>query len=1312
MKKYLSLPVFWVWLYMSCVGQLPIANSSGGVGGYPAFHHYNASNSPMLRNQTWQMIQDTSQVLYLANGEGIYTYNGENWNFIKLDKGAYARSLARFRDTIFVGGQRDFGFLAVNRQGGQYYQSFTGNLSDSVRQNIGIVKNVACDDQGCYFQTDEMLYHRLGKEIKLIQPSAPIKFMSEFQGEVIVSLEKRGLFYVKNGKLVPAGTVLKESTVTAISAYGEDYFIATKEYGIHVVNKALTHQQKIRALQGIVDMIYDPNDMLLYVATRGTGLRVLSPDGELMAAYTDQNVLATNHLNHLFQDISGNIWCTSNDGFTRLNIREPYRTLRLDDNYSPRSFLTHHGKFYFTDSDGGLFSVRQDAERTKIEEISKEIQFGNLKVVNNEVWIGAADGVYIFREKLKKILEVKYALNFYESEDESYVLVLHKGLSLLHKHDDHYEVIQQIDHGEYFEYVAQSGGRLWLTTHSGRVSSMSLPEGKLNSSVTFDKLQFYGKEAGLPDEQLVQYTFLGQVVWRVKSNEHLYTYDEDKRIFLKHTDLGEIHLPLDGYTPLSSEQDGYAMVTLFNGGYFDVMVYRDQAPGVYDGIDQSNLWKYLYGADDYFQYATIQADHMVSLGPEGFMFYDFTHEKEANHRLPDLLVNAIQVGEDSVCYAGFGALPQLTFPYDFNTLAIDYNLPVYDRESPVFYQTKLEGMEDAWSKWSEESAVQFKHMREGNYKLHVRAKHKGEESEVLIVPIVIQPPFYRSIWAYLIYALLLIGLIYGFTQWRLQNLKKKRKELEAIIEQRTAKIEQQNKELMFQTEQLEDQAAELKQLDQFKANFFSNISHELRTPLTLINVILEKYARSDKKSLSKEQFAKDWKIATGNSARLGLLIDQLLDLSKLQTGGLEVKAVEGDVSKCLISIAQSYEAMAAQKGIEFSHTIVPDFVCEFDQEKLEKIVLNIVSNAIKAVDDVGGQVSMIAHEINHGLEIVIVDNGPGISEKDQAKIFERFYRMEDTPYDGSGIGLELTKGLVDLQGGTITVASKEGEGASFTVFMPYSKIVKPSNEEVNDPNEQDEEALTHHSLLSLVLPMVLIVEDHPELREVLTTGLGSAYRTKALENGYGIEEVVKAEKPDLIILDRMLPGQQGTEICQRLKAAKDSQEIPIIMLTAKTEVTDIVTGIAAGADDYVKKPFSMEELKARVANLIRQRSALKNKWSSDMGVKVHSYLSKDRAFIHEAIRVVNDHLDDDQFGVVELQEALNLSRMQLHRKLKELLNVSAGDFIRNIRLEHARQLLEGDSMSIAEVAYRVGFNDPSYFSKVFKKHYDKAPREV
>ncbi len=510
----------------------------------------------------------------------------------------------------------------------------------------------------------------------------------------------------------------------------------------------------------------------------------------------------------------------------------------------------------------------------------------------------------------------------------------------------------------------------------------------------------------------------------------------------------------------------------------------------------------------------------------------------------------------------------------------------------------------------------------------------------------------------------------------------------------------------------------LKEIDKLKSRFFANISHEFRTPLTLISVPIQKKIASNK---LKEKDKQELQIIQNNIKRLLELVNQLMDLSKIEAGSLTLEFKKGNPLALISAIAESFFYLADQKDINLSLNIKnTNKEVWFDKDALEKITINLLSNALKYTP-INGNVECKSYIEKNTLKLQIKNSGEGLTKKQINKIFDRFYQVNEY-HEGTGIGLALVKELVDLYKGKIEVKSEKEGFTSFLVTLPlptnissskkqsYSNLKSEKASNVQPYNKYQEKKPVYQDV---EMPILLIVEDNTEVRNLLVDTFKDTYNVVAASDGEEGHELALKLIPDLIISDIMMPKKDGITLTKELKNDDRTCHIPIVLLTAKAGDENELEGLETGADDYVVKPFNIELLSTKVTNLIETRKQLQLRYSQEVILKPKdiAITNLDELFLEKVQKIIDNKLTDSSFTIKEFSAEVGMSRMQLHRKLKALTGLSASEFIRSQRLKLAVKLLQENHSNISEIAYAVGFNDPAYFSKSFKTVYGCSPSD-
>ena len=646
------------------------------------------------------------------------------------------------------------------------------------------------------------------------------------------------------------------------------------------------------------------------------------------------------------------------------------------------------------------------------------------------------------------------------------------------------------------------------------------------------------------------------------------------------------------------------------------------------------------------------------------------------------------------------SLRSLKLKYDENFLTFEFAALDYKEPSKVQYEFKLDDYEENWNRSGNLNKAIYRDLKPGDYLFRLKASNSDGlwVNQELKLYLTIAPPPWKTYWAYLIYLLMATGLFLLVRRIVLERIRLKH-------------------EVVFE-----------KQLADDKLKFYTSISHEFKTPLALILGPVDDLL--DGKDLSPAIKA-PLKMVRRNTHRLLELIDQLMDFRKIQKGFFQLERKQGDVVQFLNEIHLAFVPLAERKHIGFN------FVCDqslviasLDFKSLEKIVFNLLSNAFKHTSNGQGIELKLAVDLQHRqLLISVSDEGDGIREQDLAHLFERFSlgnRSRWKDESSTGIGLSLTKELVELQGGTIAVKSAVGKGSCFTVNLPlqtdkitgetpFGTIVDSGHIEqfiqVVDEDETIELPSANKGQVSK--ETILVVEDNPDLQNYLTNKLAEKWRVLQALNGIKGLELAQKEDPDLIICDVMMPEMDGLELTRKLKGAFNTSHIPVILLTAKSLEEHKIDGIETGADDYITKPFNMTYLQKRIENILKQRKQLKERFSRDLHAEPKELIQStaDQEFLSKVIRLVEENMGDPDFTIDSLLEHFSFGRTVFYKKMKGISGYSPKDFVRIVRMKRARLMLRENEYSVTQVAFELGFNDSGYFSKLFKKHFGENPSE-
>ena len=652
-------------------------------------------------------------------------------------------------------------------------------------------------------------------------------------------------------------------------------------------------------------------------------------------------------------------------------------------------------------------------------------------------------------------------------------------------------------------------------------------------------------------------------------------------------------------------------------------------------------------------------------------------------------------GQTSVVFTSHPYSDEMTLSYEERSPKINFSTLDYSDVNNVKYTYWLEGYDSSWSVPSPTPWVNYQNLPFGSYRLHVKASYSdgiwGKES---VLDISVEPPFYLSVWAWVFYALFLtVVIVMVVKSIREKNILKGK-----------IKFEQE--------------------FTRYKLVYFTNIAHEFRTPLTLIQGSLEKEKRIMKTNHWQLELEKTVRTMDKSVQRMLRLIDQLLEFRKMQAGKLKLSLQETDVVMFVQGICKMFDDAAESKQIDFKfESQLPAYLMYLDQQKMDKVVFNLLSNAFKYTHAKGTiSVSLSFTDV---MTIRVADTGVGIPQEKRELLFSRFMQSSYTG-ESFGIGLHLTHELVRTHHGEITYQENEGGGSVFVVTIPLQKdcyeasdfLVKDSpilkadlTKERDGQEEKTTDAVPSAPSAPLNRRTILLIEDDNDVREFLLSELESCFDLKVASDGKAGIAMAKELDVDLIVSDVMMPGMNGFELTKRLKNSFETSHIPIILLTALSTDENVLEGTESGADAYITKPFSPQLLMARILQLLNQREILRQKFGK-VPQEIRSAMlrnEQDSLFVKRLDSIVYSRLGEQDLSVDKVAGLLHLGRTIFYKKVRGTTGYTPNEYIRVIRLRKAAELLKEGEKNVSEVAYAVGFDNPYYFSKCFKEQFGMPP---
>lgn len=1137
--------------------------------------------------------------------------------------------------------------------------------------------------------------------------------------------------------------------------YGLFYFNPDNSSGLRKLDLPGNHFLH----SGTVLSILESSDSLLWIGTENNGIALLDLNefnrkSTLLFQVTDDNLetgLINNSVYSLYEDRHENIWIGTYGGLNLYNaIYTNFQHFKTSDKYiglnnNCVNVFLEDGNELWVGTEGGVnvfnkitgrFSYLEHSLYNR-ESLGSNAVYSITKDRDGYFWIGTWSG----------------GLNRYNPKTQKMT---------------HYAALENdrnsISNNNIFSLATDEHGNVWIGTMGGGLNKYNISTGAfthyrtsntnpaniLNDWVrqvffdskgrlwvsTYNSLELMDRERGTfyhftPDEDnltsisdngtLVIFEDSKKNMWfGTETGLHLF-HEQDSSFIIYRTSQG---LPSNVINAILEDNQGNLWMSTNNG--ITKFVNGIKIPAKPEFVT-FNVRDGLQGNKFNQRSALKDSNGLLYFGGKnGYNRFD-PEKIERNSNIPPVIITEFLVfnktevlpgNDDAFIEKHISLADKIWLKYKFRAFTINYVSLNYLIPEKNQYKYMLEGFEENWNEAGEKRSATYTNLDPGQYTFRVIASNGDNvwNTEGTKLQIIILPPWYRTFWAYAGYFIIILAMILGF---RRLILIRSRLEHELVLQ----RVEKEK----------------IDHVSKMKTRFFTNISHEFRTPLTLIIGPLENLLSDiNLKPTINRQLNNIQK----NAKRLLRLINQLLDISEIEADHLKLKVNEGDIVAYIKEIASLFRWLAGQKNITYSiNSNKNQFIGYFDSDKIEKICYNLIANAFKFTP-LQGKINIEIDIVDQSdskyagyLNLRISDSGIGISDNEKVKIFEPFYRTEkgeNMSQDGSGVGLALVNGLISVYRGDIEVKSSVDIGTEFTVYLPLQKsCFKPeeigSSEKSEIPLTLDiydlEQGFSEAGYVHVkkenvkdtneLKPLILLVEDHEELRSHLAEQFSLTYQVVEAGNGKEALELAVDLIPDLVITDIRMPVMDGIELCSRLKTNVKTSHIPIILLTAKVSDEDRLKGLDTGADAYITKPFEPKILVVTVKNLIEKHQQLKEKYSRSMLIEPTeiSITSLDEKFLRKAIAIVEKNIADPEYSVDTFSKDIGMSRSHLHRKFVGLTGHSPSGFIRTLRMKRAAQLLTKGQLTVSEILYAVGIKSRSYFTKSFKEQFGESPTD-
>lgn len=1042
----------------------------------------------------------------------------------------------------------------------------------------------------------------------------------------------------------------------------------------------------------ITSILCDDNG-IIWIGTYKKGVNFYHPDLFKFSTYklnhSRENWLSNEDINCFEEDSRGNLWLGSNGGgliyFDRQ--KNTFRTYKHDQN-NPNSIssdvivdlcIDHNGGLWIGTYIGGLnyFDGKRFIHYINDPDDLRSLPNNNIWSIYEDsdynLWVGTlGDGISLFDRTTKTFSRFapysssnnsNFIMSISENKNNDIWFATANGIMKYQKQTGRF--IQYVknensdntlSNNSTLDIYCDSRGWVWTATREGL---------NLYNPLT-EKFTVLGEEDGILDNNILT------ILEAEDGNMWLATPRGLSNLIIEKDSLGKLTFSAKNY----DEKDG------LHGTEFNEHAAFKTKKG-----------ELIFGGSDGFSIFTPSDLTSSVLKPK--VKFDILKLDNLEVEIGDTINERVLLNKSLNDVNG------LTFNYDEKTFSISFSSLNYLNPEKTLFNYKLEDFNENWSTTDAQSReITYTNLHPGTYVLRVYSSdiENSLRSEEISLSITILPPFWKTKWAYSLYLVVTLLIIF----YTIQTI-----------------LRRERNRFLIKQERLE--TAKTHEMDMLKLKFFTNISHEFRTPLTLILSPLERLIKNTSDASSREQL----KLIQRNGKRLLNLVNQLLDFRRLEVQGLSLDVREDELVAFCKEATESFSDLSESRNIKLSFSSnVNELRAAFDYDKIEKIIFNLLSNAFKFTPENGSiSVSLLYEDTetsDNYIHLVVKDTGIGIPEDKQEVIFERF--VQNIPKGvvvnkGSGIGLSLTREFVQMHNGEIKLESVPGVGSKFTVVLPVKgqaeqqgyidEVIRHKVFKVEKASIDQEEPDNEKSF------KLLLVEDNPDIRFYLKDNLKANYQIEEAENGKLAWEAILDNMPDLIVSDIMMPEMDGIELCKKVKTDKRSSHIPVILLTARTTDQQKYEGLQTGADAYITKPFNFEMLELRIQKLIEQRQKLRNLYNKNFEIKPSEIqvTSLDEKFLQKVKDLTEKNMQEPDFSVEKLSLEIGISRAHLYNKLLALTGKTPIEYIRIMRIRRAAQLLEKSQLTIMEVAYKVGFNDPRYFTKHFKSEYKMTPSQ-
>lgn len=1267
-------------------------------------------------NQIWWIEQYHDGKMLFATGNGLSSWDGEHWQRSGTPNNTRIRALAFWKDNnIYAGSIGELGYFTPT-ESGEF--SFTVIPTNHLIEDFGQTYGVNSNHQIVVYNTDQSVFIWDGESIQKINDINARGSRVFKIGEALLVTDQQSFYSINLEKNKAIATALDwkfppNMRIKSLFRNQSDQIImVTNMQGVfQLIDNAFVN---VIAPQQIptsnINSGIQAKDGFYYLNSTIDGLMVYSSTFELLRHYTQNDGLGLSTIYTIFQDRQENIWIGGLPNisvFQPPHIRSEYSsntgTLDFENIYSI------NGELFFSGT--GYYQLTFPNGKTRSPVFSQIADFDlvvlDMLAIDDEMLVATEKGIYSFAWSKVNGNSTLSEPTLISSENFVSDLALSPDTSFFYATvGNHLSRVEKVD-GRWQEYplLEDKSGAVfvmvqplndeqhivWFTTEQQELFKLNLStKYKTPSSVE----EYNNKDYPLGNDHLLPFMFDNRVLIGTQHGAIEY-HSKATNTFTQPLDL-PASLTTQDKDLFRVKTDSKRRLWYHAGGDTGV-VYKDQAGGY---TSEESLFRPYNRSGTR---ALVYFDNSILFGSANGKIYRLS-EQTITKQPPAAVVSIQKVNSINKNTRLPLNLKDNVLAVQDNSIRIGFSLPDYSSQRSALYRTKLVGLgKPKWTPMTDESSKDFTSLAGGDYTLHVEAMDPWGRLSTVQYDFTVAFPWYATYWARFVYLALFMLVIFLSVKLG-QKLRNKA-------------LEQQNRALedgiQVRTTQIRQKVQELREQQELKDKFFANVSHEFRTPLTLTIGPLETILKEQKEDLNDQ--SKDLALtALSNAKTMLALVSQVLDINRLEVGKLSLRINENDIAAMLRANQQRFMPWARQNSQSLVCINCENPLSAYcDQDQIDKCISNLLSNAIKySGKNTTIKIELISDEKLIGVRIT--DDGCGIDRTRKNQVFERFYQdigSEQSAAGGTGIGLAIVKELTELHGGKIELETDTNQGCQFTLWIPYGKehfeqqqLVEPITTDNAEQEFQLDSVETDHI-------KILVVDDNVELRKFICQRLESSYVILEASDGQaGLTSAIK-NMPDVIISDITMPVMNGIELTQKLKANPVTLGIPVLLLSAQATKRDIVVGFESGADDYLIKPFDTSELVMRVKSLIASRKlqAL-NKVESTRNL--NGAISHGESFEDNMKKHIDSNIHDTSFSIEKLAEFMFMSKETLRRKCQAKYQKSPAVHIQEVRIQHAKMLLQEGNLNVSDVSYATGFDSLSYFSKVFKKYYGVTPSSL